>query len=194
MRYQLTNKSWIDVYTNVVEINKEEFDSFWIQHPIEHHEIMMFDKLVAIPRWQKLYGVGQYNFSGTTSVGDLNVPDFVEKCFIVARKLYPHYTFNGALVNFYENGAHYIGAHSDSESDLVKGAPILSFSFGSERTFRLKKKIPAEEKDIFKIDFMTKNCSMIAMCGDCQKEYKHEITKTAKKVGPRINVTIRSFK
>jgi hypothetical protein len=35
---------------------------------------------------------------------------------------------------------------------------------------------------------------MIAMCGDMQKQYKHEITKTTKKIGPRINVTIRSFK
>jgi len=34
---------------------------------------------------------------------------------------------------------------------------------------------------------------MIAMCGDMQKEYKHEITKTAKPVSPRINVTIRCF-
>jgi hypothetical protein len=31
------------------------------------------------------------------------------------------------------------------------------------------------------------------MMGKMQQEYKHEITKTKKKVLPRINITIRSF-
>jgi alkylated DNA repair dioxygenase AlkB len=193
MRKDLTKKTWVDIYTDIVSVTDDEFNEFWNMHPEEHHKIMMFDNMVPIPRWQKLYGVGEYKFSGTVSIGDLNIPDFVQKCFDSAKKLYPDIAWNGALVNWYKDGSHYIGPHSDSEKDLVKGAPILSYSFGAERTFRLKKKTDAKEGEISKFDFITKNGSMIAMCGDCQNEYKHEITKTAKKVGPRINVTIRSF-
>jgi alkylated DNA repair dioxygenase AlkB len=57
----------------------------------------------------------------------------------------------------------------------------------------LSKKESKESEEILKYDIPTTNGSLIVMGGHCQKEYKHEITKTKKFVGPRINVTIRSF-
>ena len=42
------------------------------------------------------------------------------------------------------------GKHSDDERDLVPGAPILSFSFGSTRTFRVTKK--TEGLSVFLVD------------------------------------------
>ena len=193
VRRQLTEKSWVDFFPDVIECSKAQFDEFWDQHPTVRHEIMIMGRLTPIPRWQALYGAGSYKFSGTSMAGNPEIPDFVERCFESARNLYPDFEWNGALVNWYPDGASYIGAHSDDERDLVPGAPILSFSFGGLRTFRVKKKKEAGPGEIGAIDFPTEHRSLLAMCGAMQKEYKHEITKTAKAVAPRINVTIRCF-
>ena len=193
--HQLTERSWVEFWPKAISCTQAEFDEFWALHPETRHEIMIMGKLTAIPRFQKLYGAGEYRFSGTVMPGDPVIPVFVQRCLDLARRLYPEYRegWNGALVNWYADGSNYIGPHSDDTRDLVPGAPILSFSFGSVRTFRVKKKTEAEDEEIAKVDFPTEPGSLLAMCGDMQNEYKHEITKTAKAVGPRINVTIRCF-
>jgi len=196
--HQLTDQSYVEFWPKVISCSKEEFNEFWELHPEDHHEIMIMGKLTPIPRFQKLYGVGSYKFSGTVMLGDPEIPDLVNRCLELARRLYPdfHDGWNGALVNWYADGSHYIGPHSDDTRDLVPGAPILSFSFGAVRTFRVKKKTTAVDDDeVQKMDFSTEPGSLLAMCGNgFQREYKHEITKTAKAIGPRINVTIRCFK
>ena len=188
----LTDNSWVDVWADVYHCTPDEFDAFWQLRPTERHEILIMGKWVKIARFQKLYGAGSYAFSGTVMHGDPEIPPFVLKCLEVARTLYPEFAagFNGALCNWYPDGASYIGPHSDDERDLVPGAPILSFSFGAVRTFRIKAKGEKSKA----MDFPTRHGSMLAMCGAMQKEFKHEITKTAMYVGPRINVTIRCFK
>jgi alkylated DNA repair dioxygenase AlkB len=191
----LTKRSFVIFVKNAVECPKNEFDEFWDIHPLEHWEIMMFGKPIKIPRFQKLYGKTKftYKFSGTSMPADPIVPDLVQKCFDFAIEKYPKLKWNGALVNWYADGSHYIGAHSDDEEDMVDHTPILSFSFGGIRTFRIKKKTDANDNEVEKMDFPTEDCCMIAMCGSMQKEYKHEITKTKKFVKPRINITVRCF-
>jgi alkylated DNA repair dioxygenase AlkB len=200
--FQLTEKTWLIQKKEAVSCSEEEFSEFWKLCPTVRHKIKIMGKFVDIPRFQKLYGEGVYIYSGTETVGDPNFPEIVKRCLEISKEMYPEFSWNGALVNWYPDGKSYIGAHSDDEKDLVENAPILSFSFGGVRTFRLKYKKnkknnsnKSENKKIIeKIDFLTENKSLIVMGGNCQKEYKHEIPKTSKKVSPRINVTVRSFK
>ena len=49
-------------------------------------------------------------------------------------------SYKQILCNWYENGNHYIGPHSDDETQLVKNSAIYSFSFGQERDFVIKSK------------------------------------------------------
>jgi alkylated DNA repair dioxygenase AlkB len=111
-----------------------------------------------------------------------------------AKETYPEFNWTGALVNFYADGTQYIGKHADDERDLVAGAPILSYSFGAIRTFRIRDKKTNE----IKIDVPTHDNCMIAMCGNMQKQFTHEITKLSGKkateLGKRINVTVRCLK
>ncbi len=69
--------------------------------------------------------------------------------------------YNGILVNKYENGLNYIGAHSDNEKnlDLTDGVATLSICFGKERLFRIR------DKNNKKIVFETKttNNSILVM-------------------------------
>lgn len=102
--------------------------------------------------------------------------------------------FNQVLVNYYMNGLHYIGKHSDDEKQLLQGYPIFSASFGESRTFRIRTKTD----DSIVHDHIMENGSFLLMCGDMQKEFKHEVPKMLGKKAenclPRINVTFRVFK
>lgn len=102
--------------------------------------------------------------------------------------------FNQVLVNYYMNGTHYIGKHSDDERQLVPGYPIFSASFGQTRTFRIRSK----DDDSIVRDISMNDGTYILMCGDMQKEFKHEVPKVlgkkAEELSPRINVTFRVFK
>ena len=101
--------------------------------------------------------------------------------------------FNQVLVNYYMNGLHYIGKHSDDERQLTPGSPIFSASFGQERIFRIRNK---KDSSIVK-DIIMKDGTFLLMCGNMQKEFSHEVPKVMGNKGtsmkPRINVTFRMF-
>ena len=194
-KINFTEESYVKFYKRVINFRPDQFAKFWEDHcPDTREEIQIYGKKVAIPRFQKLYGEFSYKYSGTVIYPDPVYPNLLKACMKIANKVYPQHKWNGALVNFYSDGTQYIGAHSDDEKDLVNGAPILSFSFGGERIFRVKKKKTMLKDGIDKKDFITYDGSMIVIGGNLQKEYLHEVPKTAKKVDRRINITVRCFK
>jgi len=158
--------------------------------PSTRDQITIFGKTVDLPRYQKLYGNGTYRYSRMTMVADPNVPELVSKCIEYTREHFPEFTWDVALVNWYMTGLDYVSWHSDDESDLMEGSPILSFSFGGSRTFKVREKADHDELLVYQVQ----NNSCIIMMGDCQKECEHTITATKKHVDPRINVTVRSLK
>lgn len=48
------------------------------------------------------------------------------------------------LLNWYQDGTHHMGAHSDAERELIPLAPIISVSLGQERIFRVRRKWVAQ--------------------------------------------------
>jgi len=72
------------------------------------------NKLIEIPRWQQSYGLS-YKFSGITNIA-LETPDLIQK-YIDWANIHDNTfdIFNMALVNWYQDGEHYIGHHSDDE-------------------------------------------------------------------------------
>jgi alkylated DNA repair dioxygenase AlkB len=94
--------------------------------------------------------------------------------------------YNGILVNKYNDGNDYIGAHSDSEVGLDP-VGVACISYGSERNFRIRnkndKKIVHEEN--------TTHCSILHMGGKFQKYYTHEIPIQKKIKGVRFSFTFR---
>ena len=94
--------------------------------------------------------------------------------------------FNGILINYYENGNNYIGAHSDDESELGNNG-VISISYGSTRKFRIRDK---KTKKIFK-DIEVENGDMVHMGGKFQQEFLHEIPIQRKIMEPRYSFTFR---
>lgn len=92
--------------------------------------------------------------------------------------------YNGILVNKYNDGTDYIGAHSDSEIDTIG---VVSISYGIERNFRIRNK--NDNKIVY--EETTTHCSILHMGGNFQKLYTHEIPIHKKIKDSRISFTFR---
>ena len=89
----------------------------------------------------------------------------------------------------YRNGQDSNGWHSDNEKELGENPTIASVSFGDERYFNMKHR----ENKSFKLKLLLKNGSVFIMSGETQEYWLHQIPKTNKNVGPRINLTFRKI-
>jgi len=194
-REEMTPLSWLDTgkLPSKLITNEDQFQVLWDLHPETHHEVLIYGELRPIPRWQQSY-LRDYKFSGA-ELKTLPLPDEFKPYMTWANSL-GYGKFNSFLVNWYEDGEHYIGAHADSTVQLVPDSPIITITLclpGQPRKFRLRDM----EKNIVK-DVLTPNGVVLVMGGRFQKEFKHEIVKiagaAAKKAGSRISITLRQFK
>lgn len=96
------------------------------------------------------------------------------------------YEFNAILVNQYLTGDYVIGAHFD-DSRTLSANTVVGISFGATRTFRIRNK---ETKKIV-YDHNWESGSLVAMSGDFQKEFTHEIPQQKKVKEARISLTFR---
>jgi len=182
-----TKTSWIIQGKLHEEIIKSyDFDNLWNLHPEEYGKIKIFNKLIDTPRWQQTY-CKDYWYSGMLHEA-LSLPDEFKIFHDWANQSGLGF-FNQVLINWYRDGNHYIGKHSDNESQLIKEAPIMSISIGSKRKFVIRKK---DTNDIV-LEIEMPNNSYLVMCGKMQKIYTHEVPKDKTIKERRINITMRQF-
>jgi len=98
-------------------------------------------------------------------------------------------SYNSALCNLYRDGRDAMGWHSDDEPELGPAPSIASLSLGAMRRFRLcHREDPAK-----KLSIDLQPGSVLLMAGATQRNYRHELPRTARAVGARINVTFRTI-
>lgn len=97
--------------------------------------------------------------------------------------------FTTVLANLYRDGQDSNGWHADNEKELGRNPIIASVSFGAERTFQLKHNTLDCKQNI-----ILQHGSLLIMKGSTQHFWKHQIPKTKKEIGPRINLTFRIIK
>ncbi|RIW12927.1 alpha-ketoglutarate-dependent dioxygenase AlkB [Algoriphagus lacus] len=156
----------------------------WKQEPIR-----MFGKLVMQPRLTALYGDPDrpYGYSGISMVPLDWTDDLVEM-----RKAIEEFTgvrFTHVLCNLYRDGQDSMGWHRDNEAVLGKNPSIASMTFGATRMFQLRH----YETKGNKIDIPLTHGSLLMMTGESQHQWEHQIPKTKKNLGPRINLTFRKL-
>jgi Grx4 family monothiol glutaredoxin len=95
--------------------------------------------------------------------------------------------YNFCLLNRYRSGADSMGLHADDEPEM--GDTIGSLSLGATRTFRIRHNVTRESRA-----FPIEHGTLIIMAGSMQRFWKHEIPKTARPVGERINLTFREIR
>jgi alkylated DNA repair dioxygenase AlkB len=98
--------------------------------------------------------------------------------------------FNSVLLNLYRDGRDGMGWHSDDEPELGREPTIASLSFGATRRFLLRHR---ERRDLPTLELRPANGSLILMSGVTQRYWKHQVPKTARPTGPRLNLTFRSI-
>jgi alkylated DNA repair dioxygenase AlkB len=95
--------------------------------------------------------------------------------------------FNSVLANLYRDGRDAMGWHSDDEPELGLAPMIASLSLGATRRFALKPR----DGGTHRLALALPHGSLLVMRGDTQRRYRHALPRTARPVGPRINLTFR---
>jgi alkylated DNA repair dioxygenase AlkB len=95
-------------------------------------------------------------------------------------------SFNGILVNRYNDGTNYISEHSDNENTL-DDIGVVAISYGAIRKFRIRNKLTKEKV----IDIPTTSYSLMQMGGNFQNEFLHGIPIEKKIMDVRYSLTFR---
>jgi alkylated DNA repair dioxygenase AlkB len=171
------------------EIAFELFNKLLIETPWQQDNITVFGKTYSQPRLTALFGNEGKTYSYSNIVMTphpwnpllLNIKNKVEEICGVK--------FTTVLLNLYRNGQDSNGWHADNEIELGQNPVIASVSLGAERLFKIKHNM-LNDKNL-KIEL--NNGSLLLMKGATQQYWKHQIPKTTKTVGPRINLTFRKI-
>ena len=97
---------------------------------------------------------------------------------------------NCALGALYPDGQAAVSWHDDNDFPSFPDTPIATVSFGSERRFKIRRK--SDHEVVAQYDIA--HGSVVIMGGALQRYYDHAIQKTSKKVGPRVNLSYRTFR
>ncbi len=138
---------------------------------------------IALPRMTAWYGTGSYVYSGIANAPTPWLPEL-----LLLKRLAEHFAgigFNSCLVNLYRDGRDSVAWHSDDKGNTHP--TIASMSLGAVRRCRFRYK--ADHKRTVSLDLPHGSC--LIMAGDTQRCWQHAIPRTARQIGPRINLTFR---
>ncbi|MGB5321678.1 alpha-ketoglutarate-dependent dioxygenase AlkB family protein [Lutimonas sp.] len=154
----------------------------------EQDEFLMYGKKILTRRKVAWYGSKpyEYTYSKITRKAHIWHKDLKYLSDILQEET--GNSFNSCLLNLYPEGRDGMGWHSDDEKELRPLAAIASLSLGSDRKFSFKHRLTKET-----VSLTLQNGSLLLMKGSTQKHWLHQLPKTKKIIGPRINLTFRSI-
>lgn len=157
----------------------------WLQD-----DITVFGKTYKQPRLTSLFGKNgkTYSYSSIT----MYPKPFTRELTKIEADIYKTcgQNFDTVLLNWYRDGNDSNGWHADNEKELGKNPMIASLSFGEERPFHFKHCTINSERH----KLILEHGSLLVMKGEMQHHWLHQIAKTKKAIGGRINLTFRNLK
>ncbi|BAY66824.1 2OG-Fe(II) oxygenase (plasmid) [Calothrix brevissima NIES-22] len=152
----------------------------------QQNQIKMVGKTLLVPRLECIYGDEgcEYLYSKSVLLKPLPWTSLLAELRDRITVL-TGYKFNIVIGNQYRSGQDSIGWHADNESSMGLNPAIASVSLGAERKFQIK---PIGGKPT---DFWLEHGSLLVMHPGCQSTHLHQVPKTKKLVGTRINLTFR---
>ena len=179
-----------EVYFAPQFFSNEESDAYFERLMEEvnwqQESIKMFGKLLPMPRLTAWYGDKGYTYSGLQNKPQPWLPVLQELKERVEQATGQKY--NSVLLNLYRSGQDSMGWHSDNEAELGPEPDIASLSFGGERKFSFRHRT---NKALKPISINLGHGSLLLMRGPTQHHWLHQVSKTARTVEPRINLTFR---
>lgn len=153
----------------------------------QQDDIKVFGKVYPQPRLTALFGNNgkPYSYSNIT----MQPHGFTKELSDIKERIenLSNAEFTTCLLNLYRDGKDSNGWHADDEAALGRNPVIASVSLGQERFFHLKHK---KDKSL-KHKILLANGSLLLMKGETQHHWQHQIPKTTKPIGERINLTFR---
>lgn len=167
------------VYFNFLKHN-----IYWQQEILK-----IYGREVKTPRLTAFYGDEgvNYKYSGKkffAQIWNRELRELKEKTEEATSNKY-----NCVLLNFYRDGNDSMGWHSDDEKELGTNPIIASVNLGEARRFDFRNK----NKHQLKHSIVLQNGSLLLMKGDIQHNWQHQIAKTKRQIGERINLTFRQI-
>ena len=153
----------------------------------QQDNICVYGKIHPQPRLTHLFAENEkpYSYSNITMYPTV-FPEYLQKVKKQIEQLIET-SFTTCLANLYRDGKDSNGWHADDEKELGINPVIASLSLGAPRWFHLKHKKNKELKT--KIELTSG--SLLVMQGSTQHHWLHQISKTKKEIGERINLTFR---
>ena len=151
-------------------------------------EVFLYGKIHPIPRLTAWYGdpFHTYTYSGIEMRPEAWTPLLAEirdRTAEVAEA-----TFNSLLLNLYRTGLDHVAWHADDEPELGSNPVIGSVSLGATRRFHLRPKTKSAETVLIDL----RHGDVLVMSGPTQQCWLHQLPKTQKPIGARINLTFRT--
>ncbi|KGF82327.1 DNA repair protein [Massilia sp. JS1662] len=165
-------------------VNADILARLLAETPWRADTVVVYGKRYLQPRLTAWYGEASYTYSGLT-LQPLPLTPLLEQLRATVEQVTGR-RYNSVLLNYYRDGADSMGMHSDDEPELGPQPVIASLSYGATRTFILRHK---RSKRTVKLDLT--DGSLLLMAGELQANWYHGVNKTAKVVGPRLNLTFR---
>lgn len=175
-------QGWLDVSASATLFEQCHAGIAW-----HTHRIRMFGKWVDSPRLSCWIGDpdARYRYSGTTLEPHLWPGALLPLRARLRQEL--GIDFNSVLANLYRDGRDAMGWHSDDEPELGPEPVIASISLGAARRFVLRRR----DDPAVRCEFVLEPGSLLVMRGRSQRDWQHALPRTARPVGPRINLTFR---
>lgn len=156
----------------------------------KHEPIRLFGREVMQPRLTAWHGDAgaSYRYSGLQLQPQPWTPTLLHlRQQVEAAAGTP---FNSVLLNLYRSGQDSMGWHADDEPELGPEPVIASVTLGATRNFRLKPRHPQHTAH-GPVTLPLTTGSLLLMRGPTQRHWLHALPKTARPVGPRLNLTFR---
>jgi alkylated DNA repair dioxygenase AlkB len=178
-------------YPNFFDVEQSDllFQELLLKIPWQQDDIKVFGKVHAQPRLTALFGNEGKSYSySNIKMQPHSWSPLLQNLKLKVEALSTH-EFTTVLLNLYRDGKDSNGWHADNEKELGVNPVIASLSFGAERYFHLQHNT---DKNL-KLKILLEHGSLLVMKGTTQHFWKHQIPKTAKPIGSRINLTFRSI-
>ncbi|TNJ43541.1 alpha-ketoglutarate-dependent dioxygenase AlkB [Tamlana fucoidanivorans] len=172
-------------------LNQREADAYFLSLlkniKWQHDVIKFFGKTYEQPRLTSFFANNgkAYCYSNIT----MQPHRFTKDLLKIKSRIESQFNviFTSCLANLYRNGSDSNGWHADNEKELGLNPIIASISLGTARVFQLKHK----KNNLLKSKIVLEHGSLLLMQGETQSNWLHQIPKTRKIIGKRINLTFR---
>jgi alkylated DNA repair dioxygenase AlkB len=177
VRHSLDSTSWVDHCPGWLRGADALFEQLLVAGDWQQRSRWMYEKTVPEPR---------LTAGWSTEPGAVDVPPELR---MLCSRLSARYRigFDRVWVNLYRDGQDSVAWHPDRNGRVHRNPLVATVTLGAQRKFQLRPRGGGR----IALTLEPASGDLIVMGGACQHDWEHCVPKTARRIGPRMSVTIR---